>query len=247
MKNVLAGLGVMLVALVNQPAAWAVESENGVFRDVLQDLGKTAPNDFQQISEAVEASEFLQHELNELISAKRFDGFSIAPRSQLEGYKAGMFGGFAQGSRIVLATEYLQALKPSRLFDVVYADDVLPDNTVFAIAHLLYHLRLPLDPRAYPSRSAFTEAALRSEAMAFIQGWNAVLQAAERKNGGKLLSPRQQGQLLMNTRYRFAFIGAMNGENDALDFSPTGVLEASERNVMAIATALRNAAHADIE
>lgn len=247
MKNLFFGTGIMVTILFGPLPASAAEAERAAVGTVLQELAATAPADFDQISGAIAASGLLQQQINTLHETGRFSGFSVAPRARFEGRKAELFGGFTQGTRIVLTTEFLQALRASRLFDVVYSDDILPDNTVFAVAHLLHHLRAPLDPRDHPSRAAFVEAAMRSEAEAFIQGWNAMLQAAERKNDGKPLSPRQQGQLLMNARYRFAFIGAMSGGSESLDFSPTGMLDVSERNVRVLVAALKNAAHADLE
>lgn len=247
MKNVCLGVGLIVMTFISSQPAAAGEAERPAVAAVLRELAATAPADLPQVSEAIAASGLVQQQLDELYRAGRFSGFSVAPRASFEGRKAELFGGFTQETRIVLTTEYLQALQSSLLYDVVYDDDVAPDNTVFAIAHLLHHLRSPLDPRAHSSRESFMEAALRSEAEAFIHGWNAMLQAAERKNGGNSLSPRQHGQLLMNARYRFAFIGAIKRDGAGLEFSPKGTLAADERNLQAIVAALKDAAHADIE
>lgn len=248
MKKALAIIGAALVACLSHQIAFAIEPPSAAVESVLHELkDSAAPGDYQQIADAIASSEALQRELSELVTANRFTGFSISPRAQVTDGRAAIFGAFTQDPKIVCTTEYLTELKKTRLFDVVNPDDILPDNTVFVLAHLLYHIRNPLDPRKYSSPDAFAEAAIKIEASAFIQAWNTTLQAAERKNDGKPLSARQVGQLLMNARYRFALIGAMRQKVDPLKFLSSGLVEANDMNVQAIATTLRNSRHADLE
>lgn len=248
MKNVLATLSVVIVICFGHSLAFAVDSQSAALGPILDELkNSAAPDDYQQIADAISSSEILQQELRELVATKRFTGFSISPRAQLTDGRAGVFGAFTLGSKIVCATEYLRELKKNRLFDVAYPDDILPDNTVFVLAHLVYHIRNPLDPRNYSSPGEFSRAAIKIEASAFIEAWNATLKVAERMNAGRQLSAKQVGQLLMNTRYRFALIGAMSHKIDPLKFSPSGLVAANDMNIQAVAAALKNSRHADLE
>lgn len=248
MKNILAIVGVTLTVCLGHQIAFAIELPNAEIESIVNKLkDSSAPDDSQQIADAIASSEVLRQELSKLVAAKRFSGFSISPRAQLTDGRAGFFGAFTQGPKIVCTTEYLRELKKARLFDVVYPDDILPDNTVFVLAHLLYHISNPLDPLKYSSPDAFSDAAIEIEASAFIQAWNATLQVAERRNDGKPLSARQVGQLLMNARYRFALIGAMRQKVDPLKFLPSGLVEANDMNIKAVAATLKSSRHADLE
>jgi hypothetical protein len=248
MKDVLTKFGAVLIVCLVHQVAFAVEPQDIVFDPILHELRVSVDSDdFQQIADAIASSETLQRELNELVAANRFSGFLVSPRARVTDDRAEIFGGFTQGSKIVLTTEFLKELRKARLFDVVYPDDILPNNTVFVLAHLLYHIRNPLDPRKYSSKDAFVEAAIKIEAAAFIQAWNTMLQVAERNNDGKPLSPRQVGQLLMNVRYRFALIGAMTQKSDPLKFLQSGFVELNDINVQAVAATLKNSRHADLE
>jgi hypothetical protein len=226
-----------------------------------------SPDDYQQIADAIASSETLRQEIYELTVENQFTGILVLPRAQLTDRKAERFGGFLRqmepvtlesarrdgkvvlryktpGPKIVLTTEYLKELKEARLFDMVYPDDILPNHTVFALAHLLYHIRNPFVPY-YAAPGANEEKWLKIEASAFIYAWNTMLQVAERDNGAKPLSERQFGQLLLNTRHRFALIGAMEQKPDPLQFSPSGSVEFNETNIQAVAATLKNSKHLD--
>jgi len=146
---------------------------------------------------------------------------------------------------MIFSAEFLGAQKGNRLFDVVYPDDILPNNTVFALGHLAYHLEAPpIDPR---NPQAYVLRKLVEEAYAFAQGWNDVVDAATRQNGGHQLSKRQVAQLLMNMRYRFAFLTAIQQKPQKLELSDDGRVEVNSANMSAIATALANSKITDIE
>lgn len=247
MKNAITRIGVAFIVILSHQVALAKEPNAAVdlFLDELKE--SATAEDFQQIADAIRASDSLQHELTELAAAKRFSGFVVSPRDQVKDGRVAIFGGFTQGTKIVFTTEFLKELKESPAYDVVYPDDIAPDNTVFALTHLLHHIRTPLDPRGFSTPAPFVEAAVKIEAAAFIRAWNATLQVAEQSNGGKPLSQRQWTQLLMNSRYRFALIRAMNQKVDPLTFSPTGFVDVEERNIQAVAVTLKSASHADLE
>lgn len=246
--NIVVKISVAPVLCLAHPFAMTAEPPSVATESVQFKLkGSAVPEDIRQLTDAISASEILRRDLADLTRDGRFTGLAIFPRDQLKGGKASIFGGFIQKTEIVLKAEFLAELKQARQFDVVYGDDILPNNTVFALVHLLHHLKMPLDIRKFSSKDLFVEAMMKTEAAAFIQAWNAMLQVAERNNGGKVLSFRQQGQLLMNARYRFVFIGAMKRPVDSLKFSTTGMVEADERNIQAIAAALADSTLADLE
>ena len=65
---------------------------------------------------------------------------------------------------------------------MVYPGDILPNNTVFALGHLAYHLgAAPTDPRG---SQGYVVQKLVEQAAAFIQGWNDVVDAAQRETAG---------------------------------------------------------------
>ncbi|MFL6575033.1 MAG: hypothetical protein ACJ8MR_00330, partial [Povalibacter sp.] len=152
-----------------------------------------------------------------------------------------------QGTRIVLTDELLVELKKPRLHDVVTADDIAPNNAVFVLSHLVYHLKNPVDPRKFSTPAPYRDAAMKIESAAFIDAWNAMLLVAEKSTGNKALSPGQQGQFLMNTRYRFAFLQALEEADAPLQFSSTGFIEPDEINLQAIINALSHSSIADLE
>lgn len=248
MKHIIISIvAVFIMCFMNQPVL-AIEPTSVAVDMILNGLRKLSDSEeFQQIEEAINLSDSLQREISELVALNRFDGFLLLSQTQFAEGKAAIFSGFAQGTQIVLRTKFLKEIKQTLLFDVVYSDDIAPNNTVFVLSHLLYHLSYPLDPRQYSSLETFSAAAMKIEAYAFIQAWNAMLKVAEQKNDAKPLSTRQVNQLLMNTRYKFAFLGATNLKADPLTFTASGGVEANENNIQAIVVTLKNSRHADIE
>ena len=214
----------------------------------LQDLkDKSGAEAHAQIAAAVEASPQLRDRMEDLLSRDRFKGFVVLPKAQLTSGKGSRFGGYVDDSKIVLSSEFLTQLKKSRYFDVVEPDDVPPNNTTFALAHLLHHLEHPKPAPLGMPMLAFLQASMQQEASAFIVGWNAMLEAAETSNSGRPLSTRQQAQLLLNTRYAFAIHLGMQNKAQALTFDERGAIELNEANITAIATPLPSARVADIE
>lgn len=72
---------------------------------------------------------------------------------------------------------------------------------------------------------------------------NDVVEAALRDNGNKPLTARQSGSLMLNLRYRAAFIG--NDTMKKLEWSNTGRIEPKTRNVAAVAEGLQKLALLD--
>ena len=154
------------------------------------------------------------------------------------------FGAAFDANGIILSEVFLD--KQSKMaYDVRIPNEVLPNNTVFVLGHLAYHLRDAQYVEQAAHRAAnedeFLTEVMRNEAAAFIQGWNDVVNAATVANGNKPLSSGRAGELMINLLYRSAFIGAMNAKDiPKLDFSKGGRIEASDRNLSAMAAALRN-------
>jgi hypothetical protein len=213
-----------------------------------------SPEAYRQIAAAVAASSALRVQLNELTVAGSLTEVRVVPQSDLPPGKAKFFHGFTDGTRLVFSNEFLQELLKNRPFDVVNADDVPPDNTVFVLGHLAYHLHAgePQMQRAQMTDQtaaiqAFIAQRLQVEATAFIQGWNDMIDAATHANQNRPLSPRQVGQLFMNARYRFAFAQAIRSTETPLRLLQSGAIEVNEPNIQAIATVLKHSAISDIE
>lgn len=248
MKLSFASLLLASALLAGAPAVVHAAEQAVRLAAALQDLkDKAGAEAHAQIAAAVEASPQLRDRMEDLLSKDRFKGFIVLPKAQLTSGKAGRFGGYVDDSKIVLTLELLTQLKKSRYFDVVEADDVPPNNTTFALAHLLHHIEHPKPAPLGMPIQAFLMASIQQEASAFIVGWNAMLEAAETSNSGRPLSTRQQAQLLMNTRYAFAFHLGMENKAQALKFDERGAIELNEANITAIATPLPKARMADIE
>ena len=224
---------------------------------VLLRLLNTASLEYHdQIVSAVQASGLLREHLNRLAISGKLKDVKILPQSDLPQPKAKLFGGFVDGATIYLSTSFLDALRKNRLHDVVFVDDILPNNTVFVLAHLVQHLGtaegLACSTR-FPTRESYVNARLEDEASAWIQAWNAMVEDATRRNGERPLSFQQLSQLFLNTRYRGIFGRAMKVEpaepqvRETLTFSPSGMFDANKRNIDALVQTLRGARMTDIE
>lgn len=213
-------------------------------RGIFSELYKTSPQQQdEQISGAVTASPQLAKQLANLASSGKLTQIVVVP----ERTWGKPFNGIVDGSKIVLTTDFVKSQFGGRLFDVVNDDDILPNNLVFCLGHLAYQLGAEaIDPRSFGSPLEYAMKRIRKDAGAFIQGWNDVVDAAVASNGGKELTPRQGGQLLMNMRYRSVFLQAILKE-PKLEMLNSGFIEASEGNISSIATALKTSPLADVE
>lgn len=230
------------------------KTENSKLNLVLEQLKvSTNSNNYDQIVGAINVSPTLISEFNKLSESGKFTGFIIANKKEISGNKeiknnnmVSVFGGFISGSKIIITTEFLQELKKDRIYDVIYSDDIRPNNTVFALSHFVYHLNFPVDIAKYSSPMDYANAKINNEASAFIESWNAMLEVAQKNNNNKVLSNRQVGQLFMNTRYKFVFI-ISDKQPNLLKFSSDGSIERNKSNIEAIASSLVNSKMADLE
>lgn len=209
-----------------------------------------------QITSAIQESELLTKQIASLRVSGKLREIRVMRSTELPPPKGKTFGAFAEGSSILVSLEFLQTSRKTRLYDVVYDDDIPPNHTVFALAHLAHHLdtqdRLPAN-KGPQSIESFVNAKLEDEAAAWIQGWNFMIEAATKRNGGKTLSPRQAIQSLMNFRYRHVLFRAMkvgvpaNQVSNALELTSSGTFEPNTRNIQAIVSALKVSNMPDFE
>jgi hypothetical protein len=118
------------------------------------------------------------------------------------------------------------------------ADDILPNNLVFALGGLAFHLQQAGTPLPRPTQASdlgrLVALKIVEDARSFIQGWNDVVDAAIQENKGQSVTARQQSNLLLNLRYRAVFIRDVS----KLSFSASGEIAPSDQNVSVLASAL---------
>lgn len=225
-------------------AATPAPAANSSLDAVLQKLSSSAPaNDVAQIEQAIHASPALLGQLNALASSGHLKRITTKS-GEVAASKNGADFGAAFGEDGMVLSEVFLSQQSRMAFDVRTPHEILPNNTVFVLGHLAYHLRdaqyVEKAAHRAANEDAFMTEVMRNEAGAFIQGWNDVVDAATVANGNKPLSGGQAGSLLINLLYRSAFIKAMNVKgNQKLDFLKDGRIEASEQNLNAMAAALK--------
>lgn len=193
------------------------------------------------LSQAIDGAPALAGQLSSLAAAGKLKTIQVRPAG------TGPFGGFLENGGMVFTVPFLQGQVKKRLFDVVREDDILPDNLVFCLGHLAYHLGAkPVQVSDAANPFDFANKRIAIEAAAFIQGWNDTLDAEVHANGGKELSPGQAGTLLINLRYRFAFIKAFK-QPVKLEMGQTGRIEPTQENINAVAEALKTSTITDLE
>lgn len=218
-----------------------------------------------QIVTAVDASPALAAQLDALAAAGRLTDIAVVAPAALKA--PGPFQAYISGTRLVISSAMFALLAPQRLFDVVRPDDVLPDNLVFVLGHLAFHLdRVDAMAAAHadvarqiaalaklPGAHDYTaiakqgvQARIDDEASADIQGWNDVVDAVTAANAGRPPTAAQAASMLMNLRYRGVFFKALQGP-DHIHLSDGGNIAPEAANIKALATALATSTLADIE
>ena len=188
-------------------------------KTIFADLAQTAsPAQYQQILGAVNASPQLATELTILATRRKLTAIAILPGTTTS---PSPYRAWTERASIVFYGDFLEAQLDNRKAGVAYPDDILPNNTVFCLGHLAHHLAVENAPSLGDNVAVYRRQHFDREAGAFIQGWNNVVDAAVHGNGGRPLSRRQAGQLLLNMRYRFALM--------KVEMPPTGFLEATPK------------------
>jgi hypothetical protein len=244
-------VGISLAA--GQQTIAASGAPNRELETVLGRLRTNAGSDqYRQIDEAVKSSPKLIEQLNQLAASGELTEIVIlTSAAAATAPKPGPFSAWTSGSSIVFVESLLPELTKNREYDVVYPDDILPNNTTFVLGHLGYHLnagKVIGKPGGNVSNlNDYIVGMLDQEARAFIQAWNDALDAAIQQNNDKPLTPRQIADLMLNLRYRFAFLKALNLPTDKIHLEQNGVIEESESNAKAITTVLKSSSLADVQ
>jgi hypothetical protein len=223
---------------------------NPELEGILQKLaGSTGADQHRQIEAAVKGSRDLIGQLNVLAAAGKLTQIVVlSSAAAVNARKPGPFSAWTEGSTIVFTEALLSQLTKNREYDVVYPDDILPNNTTFVLGHLTLHLEAGvLNPRQWPHLNEYIDAMLEQEARAYIQAWNDALAAAVEQNHDNPLKPRQIANFMFNMRYRFAFLTALREGTDKIHLQESGVIEPNESNVKAVAAALKHSSVADIQ
>lgn len=188
----------------------------------------------RQVSDAIAASPPLQARLETLAQAGALKGFDlVGPDDEVMDANK---GAEIVGQHILLTAKFLLAQPPHRRVAATGKADLdPPDNLTFVLGHLSYHLQHPLDRKALPTDVAERAyVVVGNEALAYIQGWNDLIDA-EAKLKGRPITAAEATSLLPNFRYRSFFIKA-NGK--LAEISPDGHLAPNGRNRRAMTSAL---------
>jgi fructose-specific component phosphotransferase system IIB-like protein len=195
---------------------------------------KASPDQAKQLTDAITASPPLQARLERLAASGVLKGVDLVTQEDErldEGKGAEVVGG-----HILLTAKFLLGQPPRRRTDATSKGDLEPpDNLVFSLSHLSYHLENPVDRKTLPqSQDARVNIFVRDEAKAYIQGWNDLIDAEARLKG-RPITAAEAASLLTNFKYRSFFIKA-NGKLAVV--SPDGHLEPNGRNLQAMTSAL---------
>ncbi|MEH6420910.1 hypothetical protein [Pseudomonas sp. CGJS7] len=266
-------IGALLAATwLCAPAAFAAAPSADALDAMMQRTGRDASAEHQrQLDTALSAAPSLRKQLAQLAASGQLTAIEIVPDDRAPSVRNQNFAGATQDSRIVLTSGLLDALRQNRIDDVVRAEDMLPDNTVFVLAHLGQHLAArkqaelddaelkseiekgmaaakaastPFDATAIVGKSI--DKAIAREAQAMIVGWNAVVDAGIQANGGKQINAYQMFTLLRNLRYGSLFIKALDEKPTRLQLLSNGI-PVDARNIGAIVDALKQSKLYDIE
>jgi hypothetical protein len=208
---------------------------SGPLADVLTGFqAKASPDQVKQVSDAITASPPLQARLEKLAADGTLKGIDLVAQEdeRLDDNK----GAVITHGHILFTSKFLLGQPPHRRMDAASKADLdPPDNLVFVLSHLSYHLENPLDLKSLPaSNDARANVFVRNEARAYIQGWNDLIDAEARLKG-RPVTAAEAASLLPNFKYREFFIKA-NGK--LAQVSPDGHLAPDGRNLQAMTSAL---------
>jgi hypothetical protein len=218
-------------------------------------LGKLRTNvsadQYRQIDDAIKSSPSLIEELNRLAASGKLTEIVVLTSAATSNAPApGRFRAWVTDTSIVLTESLLSQLTKNREYDVVFPDDILPNNTTFVLGHLAFHLdagKILAKPGDVPHLNDYIAAMLNQEARAYIHAWNDALEAAVQQNNDKRLTPRQIANFMFNLHYRFAFLKALGQPTDKIHLEQNGVIDDGDSNARAIVAALKDSPIADIQ
>ena len=226
----LAGLMSALAIMTVQPfAAKADPAISARLRAILDGLSRQGQDQIRLIDQALNASPQLMGQFNDAANSGRLTSLELSSQ------RPGPFAATASRGKLLFAPDFISQQRKQRLHDVVRPDDILPDNLVFALGALIFYADAPPVPLG-SNPQAFVKASTERDAKAFINGWNAMVDAAVKENRGKALSVQQIGSLLLNLKYRQVF--ANQTALGKYKFSPEGKIQPDQQNVEAVAAGL---------
>ena len=227
-------LWILPIVLIGSNAGAQPASVETELKPIIDKLARTASSQqFSQIIGAARAPQLAQ-QLGRLVAQGKLTEIRIVAS---KGPKP--FGGWVDGTTIYFTADFLrdQLTYRGRTF---HANDIVPNNTVYCLGHLAYHLAAGiLEPGKFPKLDEFVRKSLEIEAGGYIQGYNDVMDAAMQVNGGKALNERQALPVLMNPWYQDALGQAK--------LSPTGTIELTAQNIALVAGSLRALKIKDLE
>ncbi len=237
-RRQLAGLVSACAVITIRPlAAEADTAISARLRTILDGLSRQGQDQSRPIDQALNASPKLMGQFNAAANSGRLTAIELSSQ------RPGPFAATISRGRILLAPNFIAQQRKQRIHDVVRPDDILPDNLIFALGSLIFYADAP--PIAFgPNPQAFVKAAVERDARAFINGWNAVIDAAVKENRGKALSVQQVGSLLLNLKYRSVF--ANQTALGSYKFSTDGTILPDQQNVEAVAAGLSKRGLLDI-
>jgi hypothetical protein len=181
------------------------------------------PAQAAQLRQAVQASPQLRRQLDDLAARGELEAIDVVADTAMPQVNGHAFAAAVQGRHLVLSEGLLRALQRNRRSDVERAGEVMPDNTVFVLAHLAVHLAARerqasfeqhlrertaagLEAAGKAGAATFDGTALAQEALnhsmaieasGVIAGWNAVADAAQASAGhGQPLQEEDAARLL---------------------------------------------------
>nr|WP_199048249.1 hypothetical protein [Dyella sp. ASV24] len=246
-KRILISLGLACLAMTSAFAA-----PNAALERVLKNAGPNAePAQVTRLREAIASSPALEAQLNALAASGQLSQFAIGEEAMLPS-KPGPFSAWIHGSTWAFQTDFIDKHGKTRLMDVVAPGEMLPDNLVFALGHLAYKAEtaMQMDAASIKTtpRDQWVSMRMKNDAEATIQAWNDTVDAAQKSNGGKVLAAGQVGSMILNLRYRAAFIKAMQAQGeDKLQFGDDGRIAMTPANVAAVMKALSTSSLFDVQ
>lgn len=233
-------MGLVSVLAVMTLRPFAAEADTAIsarLRTILDGLSRQGQDQGRLIDQALNASPQLMGQFNAAANSGRLTALELSSQ------RPGPFAATMSRGKLLFAPDFIAQQRKQRIHDVVRPDDILPDNLIFALGTLILYADAPPVPFG-PNPQAFVKAATERDAKAFINGWNAVIDAAVKENRGKELSVQQVGSLLLNLKYRSVF--ANQTALGSYKFSPGGTIQPNQQNAEAVAAGLSKLGLLDI-
>jgi hypothetical protein len=203
---------------------------------------KASPEQVKQVTDAIAASPPLRARMEKLAASGVLKGVDLVTQEdeRMEDKGARVLAG-----HILMTTKFLTGDAPHRRVEAkTKADLDPPNNLVFALGHMSYHLETPFDFKALPeSLDARTNFVVREEAKAMVQAWNDLIDA-EAKLKGRPITAAEAQSLIPNFKYREYIIKAQ-GKGAVL--APNGRLPLNGQTLGSMTSALFEAQLADFD